>query len=86
MRTERIEDMENKTRKKQENMMTTPNPQNMPVPAEPFDLRQKAYEDAKKGVQDFENNHPGTVRKVVCTTMIGVAATAILDTVIVLTT
>ncbi len=62
------------------NELPTPSEQ-----AETFDLRKQAYEDAKQGVTDFENNHPGTVRKVICTTVLGALVTAAIDTVIVLT-
>lgn len=56
-----------------------------PAKNEQFDPRRQAYEDAKQGIQDFEQNHPGTVRKVVCTTVLGALVTAAIDTVIVLT-
>ena len=52
---------------------------------ETFDLRKQLYADVKQGVTDFEKNHPGTVRKVVCTTVLGALVTVAIDTVVVLT-
>lgn len=57
---------------------------NVPAPAEPFNLRKRVYEDLKQTASDFEKKHPGTTRKLACTTAIGLAGTAIVDTVIIL--
>ncbi len=54
------------------------------VPTEPVSLRQRIFEGAAQLQQDFEKAHPGTTRKVSCTTVIGLAATLVLDAVIIL--
>ena len=58
---------------------------NTPATTEPFNLKKKVYEDVKQAASNFEEKHPGVTRKLACATAIGIAGTAIVDTVIVLT-
>lgn len=43
-----------------------------------FNLKQHLYEDAKHAIGDYEENHPGTIKKIAGASLIAVGTTVLI--------